>query len=307
MAKDYTNQHIVPKRYLDRFGRKDGKRTIIGTRIVSKGKVRFFEDSTTNVGYIKDYYNVTDKDDPKYWEHFFAREIDTICGQPMSNIITKITLSRPNTIVLSTQDKKVLSKLIVAQMMRVPEAIDYVKYKLYPKIAEQVKKEMLSSLPPVLVEKFRDQIMKTDFTEQYRKELMFNHFFDPENFDRYCEVLQHSVWVIHVNTKRDIMPFMTSDNPVLVEGIGKDETGLFLNGLGSPTTCIFYPLSPDIALGIYSRYGIMGIVADKYDGRKTMCSEMQFIVEKNVKIIAQAYNHAFIPQPLYDEFSSKKI
>jgi len=152
-----------------------------------------------------------------------------------------------------------------------------------------------------------NQIMETDFTEQYRKELMFNHFFDPENFDRYCEVLQHSVWVIHVNTKRDIMPFMTSDNPVLVEGIGKDETGLFLNGLGSPTTCIFYPLSPDIALGIYSRYGIMGIVADKYDGRKTMCGEMQFIVEKNVKIIAQAYNHAFIPQPLYDEFSSKKI
>jgi len=25
MAKDLTKQHIVPKRYLDRFGRKDGK------------------------------------------------------------------------------------------------------------------------------------------------------------------------------------------------------------------------------------------------------------------------------------------
>lgn len=50
MAKDYTNQHIVPKRYLDRFGMKDGKRTIIGTRIVNKGNVRFFTDSTVNVG-----------------------------------------------------------------------------------------------------------------------------------------------------------------------------------------------------------------------------------------------------------------
>ena len=83
MAKDYTNQHIVPKRYLDRFGTKDGKRTIIGARIVDKGNVRFFTDSTVNVGYIKNYYDVTDKNDPKYWEHYFAREIDTLCGQDM--------------------------------------------------------------------------------------------------------------------------------------------------------------------------------------------------------------------------------
>ena len=83
MAKDYTNQHIVPKRYLDRFGTKDGKRTIIGARIVDKGNVRFFTDSTVNVGYIKNYYDVTDKNDPKHWEHYFAREIDTMCGQDM--------------------------------------------------------------------------------------------------------------------------------------------------------------------------------------------------------------------------------
>lgn len=81
MAKDFTDQHIVPKRYLDRFGTKAGKRTIIGTRIVMKGKLKFFSDSTANVGYIKNYYDVTDKNDPKYWEHYFAREIDTLCGQ----------------------------------------------------------------------------------------------------------------------------------------------------------------------------------------------------------------------------------
>lgn len=92
MAKDYTNQHIVPKRYLDRFGMKDGKRTIIGTRIVNKGNVRFFTDSTVNVGYIKNYYDVTDKNNPKYWEHYFAREIDTLCGQDTENIIAKVTL-----------------------------------------------------------------------------------------------------------------------------------------------------------------------------------------------------------------------
>ena len=94
---------------------------------------------------------------------------------------------------------------------------------------------------------------------------------------------------------------MTSDNPVLVEGIGKTETGLFFNGLASPTTCIFYPLSPAIAVAIYSRYGILGIAGDKYDGKKMVLDEVNYIIAKNVKIMNQAYRHAFIPQTLYDE------
>ena len=179
MAKDYTNQHIVPKRYLDRFGRKDGKRTIIGTRIVSKDNVRFFEDSTANVGYIKNYYDVTDKTDSKYWEHYFAREIDTLCGQAMENIIAQVTLSQKNTTVLSDQDKAVLSKVIVAQLMRVPESIDYVKNVLYPRVSVQVKEDLISALPPAFVEKHMEQIMSTEFSEQEQKELMFNHSFEP--------------------------------------------------------------------------------------------------------------------------------
>ena len=301
MAKDYTNQHIVPKRYLDRFGRKDGKRTIIGTRIVNKGNVKFFEDSTANVGYIKNYYDVTDKTDSKYWEHYFANEIDTLCGQPMDNIITQVTLSQKNATVLSDQDKVVLSKIIVAQLMRVPENIDYVKNVLYPRVSAQVKEDLISAMPPDFVEKYMEQIMSTEFSEQEQKELMFNHSFEPANFDRYCDVLQAGVWVVYVNMHRDTMPFLTSDNPVLVEGIGSKDTGMFPNGIGNATTCIFYPLSPGIAVAIYSRKGIIGLVADEYDGRKILLDEVKYIISRNVKIMAQAYRHSFIPQPLYDE------
>ena len=300
MAKDLTKQHIVPKRYLDRFGRKDGKRTIIGTRLISKGKVRFFEDSTANVGYIKNYYDVTDKTDPKYWEHYFAREIDTLCGQTMENIIAQVMLSQKNATVLSDQDKQVLSKIIVAQLMRIPESIDYVKNVLYPRVSAQVKENMISALPPDFVEKHREQIMNTEFSEQGQKELMFNHTFEPANFDRYCDVLQAGVWVVYDNTLYNATPFVTSDSPVLVEGVGKAATGLFPNGLANPATCIFYPISPSIAVAIYSRRGIMGLVADEYDGRKVLLDDLKYIMSRNVKIMAQAYRHSFIPQPLYD-------
>lgn len=300
MAKDLTKQHIVPKRYLDRFGRKDGKRTIIGTRLINKGKVRFFEDSTANVGYIKNYYDVTDKTDPKYWEHYFAREIDTLCGQTMENIIAQVMLSQKNATVLSDQDKQVLSKVIVAQLMRIPESIDYVKNVLYPRVSAQVKEDLISALPPDFVEKHREQIMNTEFSEQNQKELMFNHSFEPAYFDRYCNVLQAGVWVVYVNTRRDTMPFLTSDNPVLVERVGSKDTGMFRNGLANPATCIFYPISPSIAVAIYSRRGIMGLVADEYDGRKVLLDDLKYIMSRNVKIMAQAYRHSFIPQPLYD-------
>ena len=105
MANDYTDQHIVPKRYLDRFGTKGRKATMIGTRMLKKGQVNFFIAATDDVGYIKDYYDVTDKDDPKYWEHFFANTIDTLCGRDMENIIAKVTLSQKNATVLSLPDK----------------------------------------------------------------------------------------------------------------------------------------------------------------------------------------------------------
>ena len=303
MAKGYTNQHIVPKRYLDRFGTKDGKRTIIGTRIVSKGNVRFFTESTENVGYIKNYYDVTDKNDPKYWEHYFAREIDTLCGQDMENIIAKVTLSCPNVTVLSAHDKEVLSKLIIAQLMRIPKSIDYVKTVLYPRVSAQVKEDLVSTLPPAFFEKHREQIMNTEFSEQDQKALVLNHSFEPVNFDRYCKVLQDGIWVAYLNTRWDTMPFLTSDNPVLLEGVGSKETGMFRNGLANPATCIFYPLSPGIAVAIYSRQGILGLAADEYDGRKVLLDELKYIMSRNVNIMAQAHRHSFIPQPLYDEIA----
>ena len=307
MAKDYTNQHIVPKRYLDRFGKKDGKRTIIGTRIVSKGSVRFFEDSTANVGYIKNYYDVTDKNDPKYWEHYFAREIDTLCGQAMENIIAKVTLTQKNATVLSDQDKAMLSKVIVAQLMRIPESIDYVKNVLYPRVSAQVKDDLISALPPAFVEKHMEQIISTELSEQDQKELLFNHSFEPVNFDRYCDMLQNGIWVVYVNMHRDTMPFLTSDNPVLIEGVGSKDTGMFRNGLANPATCIFYPLSPGIAVAIYSRQGILGLVADEYDGRKILLNEEKYIMSRNVNIMAQAHRHSFIPQPLYDAVKNGSV
>lgn len=307
MAKNYTNQHIVPKRYLDRFGTKNGKRIIIGTRIVTKGKIKFFTDSTENVGYIKNYYDVTDKKDPKYWEHFFAREIDSICGMDMENIIARVMLSRKNAIVLSKQDKAILAKVIVAQLMRIPYSVEYVTDQLFPKVAKQVKDEVASSLPKFLLKKYGRLLKNMEFSEQHQKELLLNHTFAPVNFERYCGVLEEGIWLLYTNVHRNTMPFLTSDNPVLVEGIGNKYIGMFHNGLANPATCIFYPLSPGIAVAIYSRQGFLGVATDEYDGRAVLLDDVKYIMSRNIKIIDQAYRHSFIPQPLYDVVNNSSV
>lgn len=300
MGKNYTNQHIVPKRYLNRFGTPDGKKTLIGTRTTEKGKPRFFRDATSNVGYVKNIYDVTDKSDPKYWEHFFAREIDSLCGKPMQNIIAKVTLSQENTIVLSEQDKETLAKIIVAQLMRIPENFQYVTNKMYPKISAQVKAGIAAVLPQSLIDQYGDRIQSIELSEQEQKELILNHAFNPDNFDRYCGILKAGVWAVYYNAERNVMPFATSDNPVLVEGIGSKETGLLRNGLANPGTCVFYPLTPSVAVAIYSRWGIIGDSIKQCDGRKLILKDLDYITQQNIKLIAQAYYHSFLPHPLYD-------
>ena len=54
-------------------------------------------------------------------------------------------------------------------------------------------------------------------------------------------------------------------------------------------------------MAIYSSQGFLGVAADEYDGRSVLLDDLKYIISRNIKIMAQAYHHSFIPQPLYDE------
>ena len=282
------------------IGKKNKDKYVIGTMKRCKDKPKLFLQTTDNVGFIKNYYDVTNKTDPKYWEHYFAEKIDSLCGEPMKNLIAKITLSQNNTIVLSNNDRRILSELIVSQLMRVPDSINYIRDKIYPKTSKKVKDSFRNLLPKTTVDKFDKQLREMELSEQAQKEIILEHVFKVDNFNKYCNILENKVWVVYYNLKSDSLPFVTSDNPVLIEGIGKKKTGLFHNGLANPTTCIFYPINPCIAIAIYSKDGIVGMSENNINGRKQLLNDEKFITLKNIKIIEQSYHHSFIPTSLYN-------
>lgn len=305
MSKKYVKQHIVPKRYLDRFAFNANGKNIIGTRLAINNKIKLFENITSNVGYVDNFYDVYDKEDEKYWEKYFAKTFDYLCGEDLERIISKITLSQDTTVVLDENDKTILSKIIVAQMMRVPQSLNAAN-DIYHNTGERAKYELLNSLPINLREIYGDQILNFKLTPQWIKENFFNMMFDPNNFNYICSILCERTWVVYVNTHKTDMPFVTSDNPVLVESMNSKTTGIFNNGLSNVTTSIFFPLTPTIAVASYTpNNAFLELIKYRIKDTKIVIDDIPFVMSKNIRIMDQAFRHSFIPQPMFSNLINR--
>lgn len=297
MGEKFKNQHIVCQAYLNRFATKIGKRYIIGTRLQSpKQGVKLFTNSVANVAYIENYYDTCAQSDKKFWEHYLDKQFDVLCGQPLDNIVAKITLCPANRKVLTEEDKALLSRIIISQMLRVPAFLDDNIAKTEDMLKEY-KQEFLSSIPSNY-EKHRHVVENISFSIDERKNMVLNSVFDEKRFRRFCNALRRRVWCIFYNGIRDVMPFITSDNPVVITDMkGREETMTSI-GLANTKTVILYPLTPSILIGIYSSNLFFGEL-EKLDGHRMTIDDMKFIINVNLMLMRQSYIHSFLPEPLF--------
>lgn len=302
MAEEYKKQHIVPKRYLDRFGFEGDKKTLIGVKNVKNKGSLIFTRPTDDIGYVKNLYDVTDKDDEKYWEHYLADNFDSLCGNKLGNIISAITLSKNKATVIGENEKDILSKLINSQLMRVPENMDYVNRK-YPEISNRVKTDFVKRFPKNRQGRVKNAVAKAELSPEKLKEIYLNRAFDRGLFEYGCDILKQKTWVAYYNSISDIMPFVTSDNPVIIIDNVNDKKGLFQVGINSSCSIIYFPLSPKVAIQVFSN--IDSSIAS-LDGKKNNLDDISFIMNMNRLIFEQAYQHAFLPKSLLDEAISIK-
>lgn len=297
MGENFKNQHIVCQAYLNRFATKTGKRYIIGTRLQSpKQGVKLFTNSVANVAYIENYYDTCAQSDKKFWEHYLDKQFDVLCGQPLDNIVAKITLCPADRKVLTKEDKALLSRIIISQMLRVPAFLDDNIAKTED-ILKEYKQEFLASIPSNY-EKHRHVVENISFNIDERKNMVLNSVFDEKRFQRFCNVLRQKTWCVFYNGIRDVMPFITSDNPVVITDMkGREETMTSI-GLANGKAVILYPLTPSILIGIYSCDLFFGEL-EKFDGHRMTIDDMKFITNVNMMLMRQSYIHSFLPEPLF--------
>ena len=249
--RSFTKQHVVPRAYLNHFatpGRGKNK-FLIGVR---QNDLKHYIDSTDNVGYQKDYYDDAEyPDDKKHWEHFYATEIEAPCLKTITNLIAKVTLSSDGNICLTNSEKYDLSKFIVAQFLRVPNFIDYQIYNAQNKMFPQYKTEFLTTFNHLLSKQQKGTINNICFTDDQVKHIILSNINDLQKLNRYCEILISKPWVVYINRYYKEMPFITSDNPVVMTNLRTKSFSRSDNGLGNQNTVIFFPINPYISIGIY--------------------------------------------------------
>ena len=304
MAKQYEKQHIVPKRYLDRFTFNKNGVPVIGVRIIKDGKAKFFTRPTKDVGYQENFYDVEDKEDPKYWEHFLNREFDVLCGKPLENIICKIMLSPTGSKIISEEEKDVLGKIITAQLVRVPENINYF-IKKQPEYEKAIKEDIIQSFPKAEQGKLKNRIKNITLDGDIIKQLYLNKCFDDSFFKTMLDFIKDRPWVVYINTLKNKIPFITSDNPVVVYDPCSKALGLINNGLAGQTITINFAITPSIAIQILSN--IDPLTIGSIDGKKFDINDANFIYNMNCKVMEQAYAQTFLPETYFKCFEKVQI
>ena len=299
--RSFTKQHIVPRAYLNHFatpGRGKNK-FLIGVR---QNDLNHYIDSTDNVGYQKNYYDdVEYPDDKKHWERFYATEIEAPCLKTITNLIAKATLSYDGNIYLTNSEKYELSKFIVAQFLRVPNFIDYQIYNAQNKIFPEYKTEFLTTFNHLLSKQQKCTIKNIFFTDDQVKHIILSHINDLDKLNQYCDILISKPWVVYINRYYKEMPFITSDNPVVMANLRTKSFSRSDNGLGNINTVIFFPINPYIAIGIYPHQFRDSL--KKWNSKELICSDedIRFIITMNHCEISQCHNQAFLPIGFYNE------
>ena len=219
IMKNNKKQHTVPVSYLNRFAKKNdnNKGYNIGSCLKTKTGLKFFTESVNNVTCFDNCYDTKEHDDPKYWEHYFAKNN-----------------SQDGTAVIGIEEKKIISKLILFQYCRLPCFYEY----HINRVVELIKAKYPNDSNDVNLE----DLAKNEYYGIIAKNFISNNL----------DLLSGRYWIIYYNDTK--IPFFTSDNPIIIYDFGKGELdykSFGAGGFGRPYAMTIYPISSKIMIKIF--------------------------------------------------------
>ena len=250
MIKSNIKQHVVPRSYLKRFGKKNlnNKGYNIAVKQLKSNKI--FIDSVDNVAFRKNFYDVSDKKDSKHWEKFFSSEIEPLYGPEMTNIIASLTLSNKKNDILTVSQLVLLSKMISFQILRVPGFLER-RFKNGEIMFDETINETSQwfQLPPEIIKSKLEDFVKNK--DNFIRNMTIPLIVDKDRLDKLSDVLAEKIWLIYFNNSS--VPFITSDSPVVMHNIIRNSVSYADNGIGRDDTFVYYPISSKILIRIIPR------------------------------------------------------
>ena len=302
MIKSNIKQHVVPKSYLKRFGKKNLNNKGYNLAVKQLKSNKIFIDSVDNVAFRKNFYDVSDKKDSKHWEKFFSSEIEPLYGPEMTNIIASLTLSNKKNDILTVSQLVLLSKMISFQILRVPGFLER-RFKNGEIMFDETINETSQwfQLPPEIIKsKLEDSVKNKD---NFIRNMTIPLIVDKDRLDKLSDVLAEKIWLIYFNNSS--VPFITSDSPVVMHNIIRNSVSYADNGIGRDDTFIYYPISSKILIRIIPR-NFRGRNMNSLNNTLGFLSnaDISFINSVNNLQISHAENQIFVHPDFMDYLES---
>lgn len=302
MIKSNIKQHVVPRSYLKRFGKKNlnNKGYNIAVKQLKSNKI--FIDSVDNVAFRKNFYDVSDKKDSKHWEKFFSSEIEPLYGPEMTNIIASLTLANKKNDILTVSQLVLLSKMISFQILRVPGFLER-RFKNGEIMFDETINETSQwfQLPPEIIKSKLEDFVKNK--DNFIRNMTIPLIVDKDRLDKLSDVLAEKIWLIYFNNSS--VPFITSDSPVVMHNIIRNSVSYADNGIGRDDTFIYYPISSKILIRIIPR-NFRGRNMNSLNNTLEFLSnaDISFINSVNNLQISHAENQIFVHPDFMDYLES---
>jgi len=281
--------HYVPRVYLQNFAIQHQNEW----KVMVKDKVKNEQYSTNikNVAVEKDFYRTNSKEDEFYWEHYYAEQIETLISSAFGRLITACTLSVDKSCVIDNELKLKFAKIICSQLLRTKKARE-MQFEIGQRTAENVLRTVRKELEGLLSDEQVNYLDNFKYDEMMNKGITLPIINENDRINRFIDYLLRRYWVVYKNANYKINPLITSDHPVIFYNTVTRETDFSSNGLGVPQTVIFFPINPELIIGLYAQEVYFNIMAE-LNNKMIIVDEIPFVMKLNRIQYEQCYRQTY--------------
>ena len=284
MDKKTRKEHIVPQVHLRNFSYKNKQTEKV--YVLDKNKEEPYPSSIDDVACKRDFYEVDDKE-TNYWEKWYGK-IEQNIPMIYNSIIINSKFAVNNGKVISNYLKKELSLIIITQLLRTEVSKEH-----FTKMGLDITRNMIdilkNGLQGLLSDEHNAILNKYRENKDFVYSIALEHWNSQKFIRKAQNILMNKVWIIHKNLNYEKVPFVSSDNPVILYNFYTKKLGFEYNGLIKEGTIIYYPINKELLVAIYPNF--KGLI--KYSDTIDFLNDNKFVMNFNKSNYEQCKRQVF--------------